>query len=82
MTGTDDPVAHSLTEKRSGKALHTARCSIRMGSFRATAKVRVGTGGLLAIGALTSSILLSTAVLVWSATNVARRRAPQELGHK
>ncbi len=54
---------------------HTACFNMRVRSFSMTAEVRISSGGLLAIGALTSSILLSTAVLVWSATNVARRRA-------
>jgi hypothetical protein len=37
------------------------------------AEVRVTPKGLLAVGALVSGVLLSTAVLVWTATSVARR---------
>ena len=44
----------------------TRRASLRLG-------VRVSPSGLLAIGGLVSSILLSTSVLVWTATTAARR---------
>lgn len=40
---------------------------------RLHARVAVTTSGLLAIGGLVSSILLSTAALVWVSTSVARR---------
>lgn len=53
---------------------NTAALSLRAGRSRFVAKVSVTPAGLLAIGALVSGILLSTSVLVWSATNVARRR--------
>ena len=53
---------------------NTAAVSLRMGESRMVAKVSVTPAGLLAIGGLVSGILLSTSVLVWSATNVARRR--------
>jgi len=53
---------------------NTAAASFRMGEARFTAKVKVTPAGLLAIGALVSGILLSTSVLVWTATSVARRR--------
>lgn len=44
---------------------HRARASIRLGKrSRLDARIAVTSGGLLAIGALVSSILLSTAVLV------------------
>lgn len=45
-----------------------------MGEARIVAKVKVTPTGLLAMGALVSGILLSTSVLVWTATSVARRR--------
>ena len=53
--------------------LQTAEIDLRLGSFSAQAKVRVTPGGLLAIGGLVGCILLSTAVLVWSATSVRRK---------
>lgn len=53
---------------------NTAAASFRMGEARIVAKVKVTPAGLLAIGALVSGILLSTSVLVWTATSVARRR--------
>lgn len=53
---------------------NTAAVSLRMGEARFVAKVKVTPAGLLAIGALVSGILLSTSVLVWTATSVARRR--------
>jgi hypothetical protein len=52
----------------------SASVKIEAGKFRMETSVSVTPTALLAVGALTSSILLSTAVLVWSATNVARRR--------
>lgn len=53
--------------------INTAAFSIKAGSARLGAKVKVTNTGLLAIGALVSSILLSTTALVWVATAVARR---------
>jgi len=53
---------------------NTAAASFRMGEARFVAKVKVTPAGLLAIGALVSGILLSTSVLVWTATSAARRR--------
>ncbi|MFT4934870.1 MAG: putative integral membrane protein [Pseudoalteromonas distincta] len=53
---------------------NTAAVSLRLRDARFVAKVKVTPAGLLAIGALVSGTLLSTSVLVWSATNVARRR--------
>jgi hypothetical protein len=44
---------------------HRARATIRLGKrHRLDARIEVTSGGLLAIGGLVSSILLSTAVLV------------------
>ncbi|MAK83366.1 hypothetical protein [Phenylobacterium sp.] len=53
---------------------NTAAASFRVGDARFVAKVKVTPAGLLAIGALVSGTLLSTSVLVWTATSVARRR--------
>lgn len=50
-----------------------ARLTLKAGSLALKARVRVTPAGLLAIGGLVSSILLSTAVLVWSATGTIRR---------
>ena len=41
--------------------------------LKVSGRVAVTPAGLLAIGALVSSILLSTAVLVWASTSVPRR---------
>lgn len=43
------------------------------GPVRVHAEVRLTPRGILAIGGLVSGILISTAVLVWTATSVARR---------
>ncbi|MDP1872721.1 hypothetical protein [Phenylobacterium sp.] len=53
---------------------NTAAISLRVRESRFVAKVKVTPAGLLAIGGLVSGILLSTSVLVWTATSVARRR--------
>lgn len=47
---------------------NVARVRLKLGKTRYAAEVRVTSGGLLAIGGLVSSILLSTAVLVAVAT--------------
>jgi len=52
--------------------MNSAAVSIRAGKVRVGAKVKLTNGGLLAIGGLVSSILLSTTALVWAATSVAR----------
>lgn len=49
-------------------APNVARARLKLGKARWTAEVRVTSGGLLAIGGLVSSILLSTAILVAVAT--------------
>lgn len=58
-----------------------AKLSVRVGRrARVVASVSVTGGGLLAVGALVSSVLLSTAVLVRTATNGAaatRERTPE-----
>jgi len=50
-----------------------ARLDLQAGPVSLKLEVRVTPAGLLAIGGLVSGILLSTAVLVWSATSVPRR---------
>lgn len=52
---------------------NTAAASLKAGEFKLAAKVKVTNVGLLAIGGLVSSILLSTTALVWVATSVTRR---------
>ncbi|WP_267434061.1 hypothetical protein [Sphingomonas sp. GM_Shp_1] len=60
-------MSHSITPRRPSHQSATLRAGIgRKVVLRA--KVRVTPGGLLAIGGLVSSILLSTAVLVGVAT--------------
>jgi hypothetical protein len=54
-------------------AAQTAKLEIAAGPLRVKARLTVTPAGLLAIGGLVSGILLSTAVLVWTATSVARR---------
>lgn len=51
----------------------TALIDLTGGPVRLRAEVRVTPRGLFAISALVSSILLSTAAVVWTATSVARR---------
>ncbi|MDY6924838.1 MAG: hypothetical protein SWI22_12890 [Pseudomonadota bacterium] len=53
----------------------TARLALKAGSAAMTLKVRVTPTGLLAIGGLVGTILLSTAVLVWTATGPKRLAA-------
>jgi len=60
-------------EPAQARNLQTAEIDLRLGSFSTQAKVRVTPGGLLAIGGLVGCILLSTAVLVWTATSVRRK---------
>lgn len=52
---------------------NSAAVPARAGKARLVARVRISNGGLLAIGGLVSSILLSTAALVWVSTAVPRR---------
>lgn len=51
----------------------TAEVDLRLGNFTAQARVRATPAGLLAVGGLVGCILLSTAVLVWTATSVRRK---------
>lgn len=53
--------------------INSAGVTLRAGKVRFGAKVKVTDKGLLAIGGLVSSILISTAVVVWVSTGVARR---------
>jgi hypothetical protein len=52
---------------------NSATLVVRTGKAKAAVRVKVTNGGLLAIGGLVSSILLSTAALVWASTRVAYR---------
>ena len=54
--------------------MNRALLKVRLGKAALTARVEMTTPGLIAIGALVSSILVSTAGLVWVATSVARDR--------
>lgn len=54
-------------------ATNSAVLTLRVGKARFASKVRISNGGLLAVGALVSGVLLSTAVLVWAATGVPRK---------
>lgn len=53
----------------------TAVAEFELGPMRARAEVRVTPAGVLAIGAMVSGVLLSTAVLVWATTAARRARA-------
>ena len=64
---TDLPANPASTE------LQTAELDFKAGPVSLQARVRVTPMGLAAIGGLVSSILLSSAVIVWTATSVARR---------
>jgi len=52
---------------------NSAVLSLRAGKVRLGVRVKVTPRGLVAIGGLVSSILLSTAAVVWVSTSVARR---------
>lgn len=52
-----------------------AQLTLAAGKARLKVRVRVTPAGVLAIGGLVSSILLSTAALVWVSTSVTRRHA-------
>lgn len=56
-----------------GAELQVAEWEASAGPLAMRARVQATPAGLLAVGVLVSGILLSTSVLVWSATNVARR---------
>jgi hypothetical protein len=56
-----------------GAQEQTADLDFVAGPVKLSAKVRVTPAGLLAIGGLVGGILLSTAVVVWVSTSVARR---------
>jgi hypothetical protein len=58
-----------------GGAVHTATMDVRLGDFRATASIDIGTRGLLAVSALVGVVLAGAAAIVWVATGPARRRA-------
>jgi hypothetical protein len=54
-------------------APQTAMIELTGGPVTLRAELRVTPKGVLAIGALVSGVLLSTAILVWTSTSVARR---------
>ena len=53
--------------------LQSAKIDLSVGPVRLRAHVRLTPAGLLAIGALVSSVLVASSAIVWSATSVARR---------
>ncbi len=52
----------------------TAEITMTAGPLTVNMKARATPAGLLAVGGLVGCILLSTAVLVWTATSVKRKR--------
>ena len=50
-----------------------AHLTLHAGPVRLETRLSITPAGLLAVGGLVSSILLSTAVVVWVSTSVARR---------
>ncbi len=65
-------VAPAMTNIVPGSHRHSADLRLRIGKHgRFGARIEIGTAGLLAIGGLVSSILLSSAVIV-----AAAKRAP------
>ena len=52
---------------------NSAAFTMKAGPVRLSGKVRVSTAGLIGLGGLVSSILLSTAAIVWVATTPDRR---------
>ncbi|MFN3877278.1 MAG: hypothetical protein ACK4MH_02740 [Brevundimonas sp.] len=52
---------------------NTAAASFKAGNIKLATKVKITNPGVLAIGGLVSSILLSTTVLVWVLTSATRR---------
>lgn len=67
----DPAMAHDAVQSR---RLNTATLRLKIGKASATTKVQVSTAGLVAVGGLVSSILLSTAAVVWVATAALRAR--------
>ncbi len=53
---------------------HRASWKARLGPASCEAEIEISTGGLLAVGALVSAILLSVAPVVWASTRERRRR--------
>ena len=53
--------------------MNSASLDIRFGRATARLDVRISTGGLLAVGALVTGILLAVAPIVWTATRGPRR---------
>ncbi|WP_343526763.1 hypothetical protein [Sphingomonas sp.] len=65
---------HPLAPPRRRPPTHMADARIVAGPIAMRARIKVSSGGLLAIGGLVSSILLSTAVLVGVSTRHRARR--------
>lgn len=57
------------------REVQTAVVQFRGGPLDFRAEVRVTPRGILSLGALLGGVLLSTAVIVWTSTSAARRRA-------
>ena len=54
---------------------HAAEAELKLGTFCATAKVDIGTRGLVAVAGLIGVVLAGAAAIVWAATGPARARA-------
>jgi len=54
---------------------HRASWKARLGPASCEGELEISTGGLLAVGALVSGILLSVAPIVWVSTRKLRRRS-------
>ena len=67
MTDTSTPTPTAAPRR------HVATTNIQFGPVRFRSKVQISTAGLVAVGGLVSSILLSTAALVWVSTTPVRR---------
>jgi len=59
--------------------VQSARLALRAGTVNFRVNVQVTPTGLLSIGALVGTILVSTAALVWAAGSVRRRRSSGNL---
>ncbi len=69
------PTLPAIGDRRSGsKTEQTATIELEAGRFRLHARVSATPTGLLAIGALVSGILLSSAAIVLASGEVVRRR--------
>jgi len=62
-----------MKDEVSSRPPNSATIVVQAGKAKAVVKMKITNAGLLAIGGLVSSILVSTAALVWVSTSVARR---------